>query len=85
MNQQSFVEFWGRYPRKVGDKPGAERRWSKLSLDEQAEVMAHLARRPYDDRDKQFIPHPSTYLSQRRWETDGETKSDNVATFGGAL
>lgn len=68
----NFVDFWSLYPRKVGNKPGAQRLWSKLSADEREAVMAHLGGLPYADRDKAYIPHPSTYLNQRRWETDTE-------------
>jgi hypothetical protein len=44
-------------------------------------VMDHLKEEPYSGRDKTYIPHPATYLNQRRWETDIETADDPFADW----
>lgn len=67
-----FTEFWQAYPRKVG-KGAAEKAWSKLKPDLQA-VLSALAWQSRQDgwtKDQgAFIPHPATYLNQRRWEDE---------------
>ena len=64
-----FAEFWEAYPRKVG-KPSATRAWKRLKAAEKSAVMQHLAAQPYESRPKDKIPHPSTYLNDRRWEDE---------------
>lgn len=67
-----FTEFWQAYPRKVG-KGAAEKAWSKLKPDLQI-VLSALAWQSRQDgwtKDQgAFIPHPATYLNQRRWEDE---------------
>jgi hypothetical protein len=63
----AFVEFWKQYPRKVA-KGAAIKAWPgddllpviTLALDWQIKRWT----------DPQFIPHPATYLRQRRWEDE---------------
>lgn len=67
-----FTEFWQAYPRKVG-KGAAEKAWAKLKPDLQI-VLSALAWQSRQDgwtKDQGvFIPHPATYLNQRRWEDE---------------
>lgn len=67
-----FTEFWQAYPRKVG-KGAAEKAWAKLKPDLQT-VLSALAWQSRQDgwtKDQgAFIPHPATYLNQRRWEDE---------------
>lgn len=72
-----FNDFWSRYPRKIG-KGAAEHSWSKLTLPDRKAVMERVIAfaeewdgRPSEDR--QFCPHPATWLNQRRWEDEGFT------------
>lgn len=68
-----FHEFWLGYPRKVG-KGAAEKAWAKASkitepetiLDRLKAYSASVAK-----EDPKFIPHPSTWLNEKRWEDDG--------------
>ena len=69
-----FETFWQSYPKKVA-KPEAERAWAKLKPDpatQQAIVKATEERRAGDPQwtEQRFIPNPSTYLNQRRWEDE---------------
>lgn len=61
-----FDDFWSLYPRKEGRKL-AVRKWDRMTQKERESALAHLRSAPYADRDRQFIPHASTYLNQERW------------------
>ncbi len=67
-----FEEWWQHYPRKVG-KPVAQRAYAKAMqggatcaalLDGLAAWAAYWAAR----NEPEYVPHPSTWLNQRRWE-----------------
>ena len=66
----AFEDFWKAYPKKVG-KPAALRAF-KTAKAEPALLMAGLSvwlKSTEWQKDKgQYIPHPSTFLNQRRWE-----------------
>ena len=86
-----FAEFWTAYPRKVA-KPEALKAWIKIKPDDDtfAAIMAGLAAaktsRDWTKDDGQFIPHPTTWLNQRRWEDQLETAAaDGSDPFGGLL
>jgi len=70
-----FARFWNLYPRKVG-KGAAEKQWRKLNPDNLlferiGQALAQQCTMPAWVKDGgQFIPHPSTWLSQRRWEDE---------------
>ncbi len=70
-----FTRFWEQYPRKVG-KGAAERVWDRLkpSLELEQTMLAAIARTkasPQWLKDAgQFIPHPKTWLQERRWEDE---------------
>lgn len=70
-----FAEFWEEYPRKVG-KPKAKHAFMKAVKDQQTfdALMDGLKRYKQTgqwNRDNgEFIPHPTTWLNQRRWEDD---------------
>lgn len=67
-----FDEFWDCYPRKVG-KAKAEESWAKIKDPESTllEILSALAWQKRSDQwtkpGGQFIPHPVTYLNQKRW------------------
>jgi len=85
-----FAEFWSAYPRKVA-KPEALKAWIKIKPDDEtvASIMAGLAAakqsRDWTKDEGQFIPHPSTWLNQRRWEDQLETAGASDDHFGGLL
>lgn len=71
---QSFDEFWAAYPRKVG-KGAAITKWAKaIKLAPPYEIMSGLEAAKNEwvmkETETQFIPHPSTWLHQRRWEDE---------------
>jgi len=71
----NFDIFWAACPRKVG-KGAAERAWRKIAPDESLAmriVQAMTEQRAQEQwkRDGgKFIPHPSTWLNEKRWEDE---------------
>jgi hypothetical protein len=67
-----FDAWYELYPVKKS-KAAARQSWTKQNLDERAdELMAILQRQVTQDAQWQrgYIPHPSTYLNQQRWEDE---------------
>ena len=70
----TFEVFYAAYPRKVG-RGAALKAWAKLEPDEalQAQILGALAaQHPHLDRREngRFIPHPSTWLNEGRWDDE---------------
>jgi uncharacterized protein YdaU (DUF1376 family) len=80
-----FAEFWQAYPRKKGSKQKAETSWKRQNLDSIADQVLQdvRTRTEVEWRDRQFIPYPTTYLNERRWETDIEDNRNEVSTRSG--
>ena len=77
----SFDIFWSKYPRKVA-KAHAYNMWVKLSTDEQGLALEavdnHVAYWSVTDTEKQFIPHPGSWLYGRRFEDEIEMPKPKV-------
>lgn len=75
MYTDDFERFWSAYPRKVG-KGAAGSVWNRIAPNKElastiiASVEAHAKSNDWTKEHGQFIPHPRTYLHQRRWEDD---------------
>lgn len=71
--KEEFENFWKIYPNKKG-KAIAQKKFEKLKDSEIKEIMIALPRHIQSDQwqkdDGQFIPHPATWLNQRRWEDE---------------
>jgi hypothetical protein len=71
----SFARFWDSYPKKVA-KGKAEKAWSTLDPSEQltATILDAVERAKnsvnWRKDGGQYIPHPATWLHQRRWEDE---------------
>lgn len=78
-----FPEFWNAYPRKAG-KAKAAQVWKAKQLDAIVDqVLSDVTARVADARewtDPKYIPHPTTYLSQRRWEDEWKPAPGKSAT-----
>ena len=63
-----FEVFWKSYPRKIG-KGAAKRKWDtkKPPIDQ---VLKSIDHQKKEWTDPQFIPHPTTWLNQDRWEDE---------------
>lgn len=85
-----FENFWSAYPRKVA-KPEALKAWIKHKPD--AELAAAIvkgletAKRSKDwlKDEGQFIPHPATWLNNRRWEDEAVEIAGKADAFEGLL
>jgi hypothetical protein len=69
--EQEFLMFWSAYPRRVA-KPAAFKAWKAASPIMEA-VLRDIERRKAGEwagEPAKFIPHPSSYLNQRRWEDE---------------
>jgi len=81
----NFLEFWGKYPRKIGKgkaftaykniktpKPSLETVISSVEEHNKMEQWSNI----------QFIPHPSTWINERRWEDEIETmKTESLVEY----
>ena len=74
-----FEKFWQSYPRKVG-KGAARRAFMKLkpSYDLTLKMIDAIDWQKKTDQwqkdNGQYIPHPTTWLNQERWEDEMFTK-----------
>ena len=72
-NELGFSVFWSDYPRKIS-KQAAFQVWKRLRGVDIAVLLAALANQKQSQQwvkdGGQFIPHPKTWLNQRRWEDE---------------
>lgn len=68
-----FGYFWECYPRKQ-NKVRALKIWKQMKLDKMmhniCEDVENRKRNDIQWQDKEFIPHPATYLSGEQWENE---------------
>lgn len=73
-----FEIFWKEYPRKVA-KIKAKTSWDKIEMDKSVFEKIMQGLRDYKTSDQwekddgEFIPHPTTWLNQQRWNDEFET------------
>lgn len=85
--EKRFERFWSCYPRHVG-KNAAREEFLKLSPSEEltekiiAAVSAQRASEQWRREGGRFIPNPTTYLSQARWEDELCANADISDTAG---
>jgi len=72
-----FLTFWERWPHKV-NKRAAEKAWSKLKAEKQAEALTALGAGWFDRwqaaNSKASPIHPATFLNGERWNDEFDTK-----------
>lgn len=69
----AFVRFWLAYPRKVGKKDARkafERALKGGSVSVDRIIAAVEAQKHWDDWQRGYIPNPSTWLNQGRWDDE---------------
>ncbi len=75
-----FDAFWNAYPRKVA-KAAAQKAFNKLKVNDEVLVLMISAldkqKQSKQWQDKQFVPHATTWLAQRRWE-DEESEQEHT-------
>lgn len=81
-----FEQFWSAYPKKTG-KGAAWSSWKK----QKPEIHSILSTLSWQTKSTQwtkdngqFIPMPTTYLNQRRWEDvpEGDIKTQGKFNLG---
>lgn len=86
----AFNVFWEFYPRKVG-KAAARRIWLRLKPDMflRERITSALAWQIHSDAWTKdggaFIPHPSSYLHQGRWDDEPVAAQPHVSKLTAAL
>ena len=86
MIKSSFEEFWNEVPKKVGKK--AAYRAYKTAYKEVGAEKLHNQISAYSQTirkngtEQQFILHPTTWLSQGRWDDEELTNSTGAQNFG---
>lgn len=68
MFESDFDRFYNAYPKK-SHRQEAFKAWNRLKPD--MKLVIHIiddAGKRYAGTEVQFVPNPSTYLNQRRWE-----------------
>ena len=77
----AFDAFWSVWPKKVG-KPDAERAWAKAvrSATPETIMAGAIAYRDNPGRpERQFIPHPATWLNRQGWNDELPERSGRDA------
>ena len=70
--KMEFAIFWDTYWKKVWDKDKCMSRWNKLNLDTQEKIIETIPAFKIACWEKQYRPHPLTYLNQKRWNDELE-------------
>lgn len=70
-----FDAFYIAYPRKVS-KANARKAWVKNDC-KLSEILPALENHKKGWKDPQYIPHPATWLNQRRWEDETIVKQES--------
>lgn len=70
LNSAEFLEFWQTYPRKTGKQAAADalaKALESITASDLLEAVKSYAKDP-NLPELQYVPHPATWLNQRRWE-----------------
>lgn len=87
LKKMGFAEFYMAYPRKVG-KEAARRAFEKAAKTTDPDVIVAGARRYAADPnlpERQFIPHPSSWLNAGRWDDEPEVPREGSSPTPGAV
>lgn len=74
-----FLEFWNNYPNKTA-KGAALKAWERIKPDAKLQkvileaIENHKQSSQWKEDNGRFIPHPATWLNQRRWEDEIKAK-----------
>ena len=86
-NEAEFTQFWLAYPRRVGKKDARKAFDKAIKTTDIATIIDAVNRQKHSLQWKknggQFIPHPSTWLNQGRWEDEMEVVTNGYGNDGG--
>lgn len=76
-----FEVFWNEYPRKVAKKK-AESVFLKMDVSSETfnQMLTALRKQKAKWKDPKYIPHPTTWLNQERWNDEDE--QEKVKDYG---
>ena len=77
---RDFERWWKVYPRKVGKYKAAPlfaKVCNRMNFDELMDATIRFAQ-SMDGQEKRFIPHPTTWLNQERWNDELSVEPHNV-------
>ncbi|MDD3229402.1 MAG: DUF6291 domain-containing protein [Oscillospiraceae bacterium] len=83
IQEKRFTEFWAAYPKKVGKK-AADAAWKKLKPDtilhDRIIAAVEKAKRTeqWQKENGRFIPNPTTWLNQGRWDDEYEEAPSEI-------
>jgi len=73
MTVSNFEDFWKEYPRKIA-KATVRSKYLKLPSELQETILESVRRykqtKQWQENNGQYIPHPTTWVNQRRWEDE---------------
>lgn len=80
-----FEIFWSEYPNKV-KKSITLAKWKKIDPKLYEKIIADVKERKAKDQawleeDGKYIPHPTTYLNQQRWEDEIKKPRSKVGSM----
>lgn len=82
---EGFNAFWTEYPRKI-DKQRAFRAWQRQKIKPEAlpQILAALRAQKASSQWRrdggQYIPHPTTWINNRRWEAECGVEAEASGT-----
>lgn len=82
LQSERFDQFWSIYPKKVG-KTAARKSWSKVSPNKElfskiiSAVETAKQSKQWQKENGQFIPNPTTWLNQGRWDDEHDLSSSS--------
>ncbi len=83
-SEENFEKFWKTYPRKVNKKKSFEKYLKLVGKDNelvgkiQSAIEMQLET-TYKKTEKKYIPHPTTWLNNAKWEDEVETPKKKFA------
>lgn len=80
--ERTFNEFWEAYPRRIGKK-AARSSWDRATRSATPEAILAALRAALPElskKDAQYIPHPTTWLNQGRWEDETSKAAASAPT-----
>ena len=79
-----FDEFWNTYPRKVGKQKARAKYAAAAKRADEETIIAGAQRLATDPNlpERQYIPHPTTWLERDGWEDEPLPPRQQPRTFG---
>ena len=65
-----FLIFWDLYDKKIGKKDKVLKKWDKLKLETQNEILEYIPKYKISQPDKKFRKNPETFLNNESWKDE---------------